>query len=604
MSIPLRKSYAQVKDRQLNSTGGTREVRKYQRQNTYANYDQQKQLSTTTDGLNQGGRDKCLKATPGPGGHETYGSKKQSAGRGSLFLHKRDVESKVLALEALDGDLKTTIDESMMIIKADGGRKTTVKPTSLVGATPIGPTRYPRGVSTEAPTAVKNSATSIPKATGPPRALGRSQSVRRADAVETGGRHISQGYRPRASVTTIPHASALAAPAPHRRTPSLTQPAIQSSLRSVLGQASAAANQHGRSVTNLSGSGAYAKQAIGCGSLRPARDVEQKPAITSTLRASRASSGSVPPKSLYLLKNEDSPSKPRTRISSAPTGQPAKLRRPEFSTLQQHFTPKKGSKPTTTSLLRSSHKQSGADVLSPEIIILQTELLQMHVLHRSACTVQSQWERSAKLVFRQQFEKLIEHDAGISTKEHNAQEHLNLLALTVWCQDDLNLQLAEKALFLSQTIQDVQTMTDPGGKFNRVVAVFEKWFEWSSRLLQSREERQMVTSEELVFIEDLGDGWKAELAALERKLASTAREFGRLGPAREGSSLAFVLTSLRKMITAMQDEIASIRIIETQILTQEQAWVTGLLADLTSDINCDLISSEASLRKGVWQEVG
>lgn len=228
----------------------------------------------------------------------------------------------------------------------------------------------------------------------------------------------------------------------------------------------------------------------------------------------------------------------------------------------------------------------------------------MHVLHRSACTVQSQWERSAKLVYRQRFENLIEHYAGISTKEQDAQEHLNLLALTAWCQDYSNLQLAEKAQVLSQTIQDVQTMTDPGGKFTRVVAVFEKWFEWSSRPLQSREERQLVTGQEAEFIQDLGDGWKAELAVLERRLASTAREFGRLGPAREGSSLALVLTSLRKMITAMQDEIASIRITETQILTQEQAWVTGLLDDLTSDINSDLISSEASLRKGVWQEVG
>lgn len=555
------------------------------------------------NGLNQRGRDKCITATPGAGDTETSGSEKQSVGRGNLLPQKRDAKSKVLALEAIDSDMGTAIDESTFS-KADGGRQTTVKPTFSVGATPIGPTRYSGGVPRQAPTAVKKTATSTPKAMGPPRALGRSQSLRRADAVETGARQNSQGHKPRASVTTIPQASAVAAPAPHRRTPSLTKPVIKSSSRSVLGQASAAANQHGWSVSNVPGSGAYAKQAIGCGSLKPAKDAEQKPAIASTPGGSRASSGSVPPKSLHMLNDEDSLSKPQTRISSAPTGQPAKLRRPGFTTLQQHFTPKKGLKATTTSLLRSSLKQFGADVLSPEIISLQTELLQMHVLHRSACAVGSQWERSARLVFRQRFENLIGQYTGISTKEHVAQERLNLLALAGWCQDYSNLQLAKKAQVLSQTIQDVQIMTDPGGKFTRVVAVFENWFEWSSRLLQSREEKELATGQEVEFIQDLGDGWKAEIAVLERKLTSTAREFGRLGSAREGSSLAFILTSLGKMITAMQDEIASIRIVETQILTQEQAWVARLLDDLTSDINSDLVSSEASIRKAVWQEVG
>lgn len=512
------------------------------------------------------------------------------------------MKSKALAWEAIDSDMGMAIDESTFS-KADGGRQTTVKQTYSVGATPIGPTRYSGGVPRQAPTAVKKTATSIPKVMGPLRALGRSQSVRRADAVETGARQNSQGHKPRASVTTIPQASAVAAPAPHRRTPSLTKPVIKSSSRSILGQASAAANQHRWSVSNVPGSGAYPKQAIGCGSLKPAKDAKQKPAITSTPGASRASSGSVPLKSLHMLNDEDRPSKP-PRISSAPTAQPAKLRRPGFTTLQQHFTPKKGLKATTTSLLRSSLKQFGADVLSPEIITLQTELMQMHVLHRSACAVESQWERSARLVFRQRFENLIGQYTRISKEEHVAQERLNLLALAGWCQDNSNLQLAEKAQVLSQTIQDVQIMTDPGGKFTRVVAVFENWFEWSSRLLQSREEKQLATGQEVEFIQDLGDGWKAEIAVLERKLTFTARELGRLGSAREGSSLAFILTSLGKMITAMQDEIASIRIVETQILTQEQAWVARLLDDLTSDINSDLVSSEASIRKAVWQEVG
>lgn len=546
----------------------------------------------------QGRRDRHVKTTSSPDINETV-----TSARESLLPQTRHVNSKVLGIQGIAGDT-TMATKQATIMEEDESRQSTAEPTPSIAASPQGASDRAE-VPKPAHRAVAGSSVAISKVMGPPKALGRSQTVRGSDAAGNGVMNIPLGRRPRPSANSNLQASALATYAAHRLNPSHTKPDVQSSERSVLGQASAAANQHRRSVSNVSGSGADAVQDTNCSSVKTLKDEKQKSAISSTQRANSARSGSVPPKSLHMPKVEDRDSKPQARISSAPSGQPAKARRPEFTTLQQQFTPKKNSKPPSASyFLRSPNKQPGMEVLLPETLSLQTELLQMHVLHRSSYIVQCQWERSAEQVFRQRFEKLLGHYAELMIKEHDAQERLNLLALTDWCQDFSTLQLAEKAQVLSQTIQDVQIMTDPGGKYTRIISVFEQWFAWSSRLLQSRKEREISAKQEVEFVEDLGDGWKAGLAVLERKLASVTREFRRLGPAREGSSLASILKVLREMITTMQDEITSMRIIETQILIQEQAWVAGLIDDLTSNISSGLLSSTASLRKGIWQEAG
>ncbi|SLM39624.1 hypothetical protein LPUS_10209 [Lasallia pustulata] len=595
MPVPLQKSSTQAQDGQASGIARLREasIRSPKFRPVPLNNE-----------LNKERRDQRVTPISNSGDHETVGNGKPSAGRRSLLPQRRDVKSKASGMEVVDRGSGMATDQAIAI-KEDNGSRITAKFISSVAISPTNSTSYSGEASEKAPTTAKSSSAAIPKAMGPPKALGRSQSVRKPEVVRRSARRISQTQRTHVSVITNSQTSTPTAHASYRRNPSLIKSGTQPSLRSVLGQASAAANHHRRSVANVSGGETVAIQSTGCGPVSTLKDVKQKPAIGGPQRASSASSASVLSKNLHMRKDEDRHSKPQGRISSAPTAQSAKPRRPEFTTLQQHFTPKKSSMPPTASFsVRSPYKQPEVDNLSLATTILQTELLQIHVLHRSSYTVQSQWERSAERVFRQRLEKLVGRYEGIRTKEDDAQDHVNLLALISWCQDYSILQLAEKAQVLSQIIQDVQSMTDFGGKYTRVVGVFEQWFACSSRLLHSREERKMSPEQGLEFVEDLGDGWKAELAVSERKLASMAREFSRLGPAREGSSLAFILKSLGEMISSMQDEVASMRIIETQIITQEQVWVAGLIDKLTSAISSDLISSEASLRKGVWQEVG
>ena len=533
------------------------------------------------------------------------GGDKESAGGRSLLPQRKDVGSRISRMEALDSYTRTATFHSIADDE-ESGRKIVADPAPSIAVSPKQSINYPGTISKRAPTTAQSSSGSIPEAMGPPRMLGRSQSVRRFDTVGTNAVNTSQGHKPRASITTIPQVSSMgSAPATHRRDQSSTVPKVQSSSRSILGQASAAANQHKRSVSHPSGSGSKVTQATDYGSLKASKDARQRPETSSTKTSGTATIGSERPRSQLIPKGQDRNCKPHPRISSAPTEELPKQRRPEFTTLQQNFTPKQGLKPSTASLfVRSLSKQPNVDILLAEAIGLQTELLQMHVLHRSSYTVQSQWEGSAKKVFQQHFEELTGRYAGVRAKEQDAQECLNTLALMDWCQEHSDLPLVEKAQILSHAIQDVQNMTDPGGKYTRIVTVFEQWFAWASRLRQSRGEHLNAAGQDMEFVEDIGDGWKAELAVLERKIASVARDFNRLGPAREGSSLAFVLTSLSKIITGMQDEIESMRIIESEILTQEHAWVAGMIDDLTFDVGRGMISSESPIRKGIWQEAG
>ena len=532
------------------------------------------------------------------------GRDKESASGRSLLPQRNDVGSRISRMEALSYTRTATFHS--LVDDEESGRKIVADPAPSLAVSPRQSINYSATISKKAPTTAQSSSGSIPKAMGPPRLLGRSQSVRRSDTVGTNAVTTSQGHKPPASITIISQVSSMgSAPATHRRDRSSTVPKVQFSSRSILGQASAAANQHELSVSHASGSGSEVTHATDYGSLKASKDARQRPETSNTQISGTATVGSQRPRNQLIPKGQDRDCKPHTRISSAPTEVQSKPRRQEFTTLQQNFTPKKGLKPSTASLIVPSlSKQPKVDILSAEAIGLQTELLQMHVLHQSSYTVQSQWEGSAENVFRQQYDELTGRYAGVRAKEQDAQERLNTLALMDWCQDHSDLPLVEKAQILSHAIQDVQNMTNPGGKYNRIIAVFEQWFAWASRLRQSREEHPNAAGQDMEFVEDIGDGWEAELAVLERKLASVARDFNRLGPAREGSSLAFVLTSLSRIITGMQDEIESIRIIETEVLTQEHAWVAGMIDNLTFDVGRGMISSESPIHKGIWQEAG
>ncbi|KAJ4293075.1 hypothetical protein N0V90_008357 [Kalmusia sp. IMI 367209] len=75
--------------------------------------------------------------------------------------------------------------------------------------------------------------------------------------------------------------------------------------------------------------------------------------------------------------------------------EPRKLARPAFSTLQQHFTPKKTGKAHISTFLHATAEPAN-QFLAPDVISLQNELLQLCILHESSTSIQTRWELSAQ----------------------------------------------------------------------------------------------------------------------------------------------------------------------------------------------------------------
>ena len=287
-------------------------------------------------------------------------------------------------------------------------------------------------------------------------------------------------------------------------------------------------------------------------------------------------------------------------IEPVQTSTASKGQRPAFSTMQQHFTPRKSSKATTASfLLQPSTKQATDDTLSAEAIYLQKELVQLHLLHQSSSATQSQWEQSAKAYFEHELQQLSRQRAELETEERHNQASINYPALAEWSQSVSSVEFAERIQILSRNLHEICSVLDAGGKYERVIGVFEVWVTCASRIRSSRRNPTQDNKADLEFVEDIGDGWKAEVAYLERKLTISSQELQGLGKPREGSSIAHVLSLLKGTVASMLEELAAIKAIERDLAILEAKWMESEVAKIAQGIGDEADASDSLPCRGV-----
>ncbi|KAL1617290.1 hypothetical protein SLS54_007843 [Diplodia seriata] len=277
--------------------------------------------------------------------------------------------------------------------------------------------------------------------------------------------------------------------------------------------------------------------------------------------------------------------------------EPKLVAKPAFSTLQQHYSPKKTSEPkkaTSAFFHASSVSTGGADALSAEVLALQTELLQLHVLHESAADVRTQWERSAEHALRLQFYEVATAHHNMRKNESEVQELVNLHALQEWSSGNATLGLAENIQLLGPLLNELRALTDAGGRHTSVVQEFEEWSGRAEEVWRRREEAQRVE-----VVEGLGDGWKVEVAALIRKVMALARDADRLVEPAAGSSISTVVGGCRALVTGIMHELQLMRRIEVEVGEGETWFVEQQLQGM---------DAEAELAQGtgsggmLWQE--
>ena len=325
-------------------------------------------------------------------------------------------------------------------------------------------------------------------------------------------------------------------------------------------------------------------------------------AIPTPTRATSGSSnvrttGKAPFHGRSLSQQLEPKATPRLRSIRTPSLRQSVMnnQKPAFSAMQQRFTPKSAkSRPTSPST-----QPLGMEMIpSADIAHVQMGLAQLHLLHRSAATVQKQWEGSAKDLFQQRFSALHERHIDLKDIAHQQQILINQLGLVSWSQGKASTQIAEKLQLLSRNISDIGNLISAEGKYTRILEIFESWFTHALDIRGKREVKAANTGSDLDFNEGLGDGWKAEAMVLERELTYCLRDLKGFGTIHNASSLGQILSLYSKLVVSMLEELDVIQWIENEIMVQETCWVERTIHNLASNVSDD-IGSIASTRPKV-----
>lgn len=257
--------------------------------------------------------------------------------------------------------------------------------------------------------------------------------------------------------------------------------------------------------------------------------------------------------------------------------------RPAFSAMQQHFSLKKTIQPDPSSLF--SELASKDETPSADVINLQTELAQLHLLHFASLSVQVQWEKSAKVSLEHQFSALYERHTELKEVAQQQQMLINQLSLVEWSQGSSVAQIAEKVQLLSHNISDICNLLDSEGKYTYIVELFQSWFAQALRVRDQRESNGQTMGRQLTCIEGIGDGWKAEAMVLERELTYSARDLKSFGEVRSTSGLCRILSMYKKLVVGLLEELDLIQWIENEMMTQETSWIESTIYNLASNIS-------------------
>ncbi|KAI1267340.1 hypothetical protein F5Y18DRAFT_379915 [Xylariaceae sp. FL1019] len=299
----------------------------------------------------------------------------------------------------------------------------------------------------------------------------------------------------------------------------------------------------------------------------------------------------------------------RTQPPSTTTAPTLAARRPAFNTNQQHYSPAKSlaPKPLTSTFLAppSPSKQPVNIFITAETSRLQTELLQLSLLHRDANAVTTTWHKSARTKLGSRFEDLVIADRDLRTLERDSAEASAVADLIRWGQGEkgTDLGLDERVQILDQVLNGVWQLGEQGGRYQRMVSAFEVWAE---RVKEIRTAQRRNDVDALLdrgggiaddgdgglFVSDLDAPWKRDYAGLMRMLEGWRRLLSQLGDVPDdetdrGSGLELKKSGLRRMVEGcralVQDMLKELEImdkIERAAIYAEEDWIEMMSARL------------------------
>lgn len=253
--------------------------------------------------------------------------------------------------------------------------------------------------------------------------------------------------------------------------------------------------------------------------------------------------------------------------------------RPAFSTLQQHFTPKKVGKAPTATFIQSSEPVT--HVLPPETVSLQNELLQLHLLHEPSALTNRQWELSAQDLLRVKFDEVASLYDVMQEKERFGQEQKNIMALREWSGSNSTSGLVEHIQALSGPLHELPSLLDSGGRFFDLVEVFNRWLSRADEVWTDRDGSR--GQGRVNTLGGLGDEWKEEHAAMTRKLTAFSRHLDSLPTTVTGSSIAHIVSRCQSLVEGLLSELQVMHATESDAVAREKYWVEERLRTIAQD---------------------
>jgi hypothetical protein len=290
-------------------------------------------------------------------------------------------------------------------------------------------------------------------------------------------------------------------------------------------------------------------------------------------------------------------------VSAAPkTGGVQKPQlKPQFSTYQQHFSPKRPPRPESIVSDTPSSKDSVTTPHeTPTISRQRDEILQLRLLHVGSRKTLRDFETSSRSKLKLKFEGLRRQDDLLLELEQHRDRCINHTALQTWLQQNVEVD-GDRLQLLASCIRDLDGLTAEGGRHFKVMLHFETWFEDMIRALESRKEPSGFASEALLFVEPIEAIWSQEVAFLQRKLQSIIQTFRGLGNA-DGGGIHFMLASYMRLADNLLQELEACISIQNTALEQEYAWVGQSLQDLLIEKDPAQAESAPSCRRGLWDD--
>ncbi|KAF6828608.1 hypothetical protein CMUS01_08514 [Colletotrichum musicola] len=428
-------------------------------------------------------------------------------------------------------------------------------------------TREPAATRTRQPIAASGSAPSRPTTSG-----GVPAQKRTATASSSG-----PGHARARSVATLNNSTVLRPPSQSSTTSSVAAPRSRPT------------SMYGAPPSTATSTAASSSRARPTSSSDRLAKPPTPSSPTARTRTSSTASKQPPPKPQPLAR----------QAAAAPPASPPRnkpLLRPAFSTLQQHYSPAKSLAPkplTATYLAPPSPSKLPTNVaLSAETSRLQTELLQLHLLHRDLPSVTASWHASARSRLSARHADLGRSSRELSAMESDAAERVNVAALREWGttpSSGSRLTLEEKIQRLDALLASLWSLDVPGGKHNRLVRAFERWASTLSELEAARARADdadpsalLDANLEVRFGGGLDARWKDEASALVRRLEGWQAQLQEMQfPGKDAdeqaesqvSSLKRMMDGCGSLVRDMLAELAVMEDIEAAAVERETEWI-------------------------------